>query len=69
MPRFESTTWFGVVAPEGTPAEIVKKINGAIVEILNDKEVQRKVLEQGAEIVGNSPADMAKFLAEERSRW
>ena len=69
LPRFESTTWFGVVAPEGTPPEIVKKINGAIVEILNDKEVQRKFLEQGAEIVGNSPADMAKFLAEERSRW
>jgi tripartite-type tricarboxylate transporter receptor subunit TctC len=69
LPQFESTTWFAVAAPPGTPADIVKKLNSAIVEVLKMKDVQQRFLDQGAEIVGNSPAEMTKFLANERTRW
>lgn len=69
LPQFDSSTWFAVVAPPGTPPEIAQKLNAAIIDILKMKEVQRKFLDQGAEAVGNSPKEMADFLANERVRW
>jgi tripartite-type tricarboxylate transporter receptor subunit TctC len=69
LPGFESTTWFAVVAPPGTPPEIAQKINSAIVEVLKMPDVQQKFVDQGAEVVGNSPKEMAEFIAGERVRW
>lgn len=69
LPHFESTTWFAVVAPPGTPAEITQKINAAFVEALKLPDVQQKFREQGAEVVGNSPKEMAEFIVSERNRW
>lgn len=69
LPGFESTTWFAVAAAPGTPDDIVQKINNAIVEALKLPDVQQKFKEQGAEIVGNTPKEMAAFLDKERARW
>lgn len=69
LPGFDSSTWFAVVAPPGTPPEIAQKINGAIVEALKLPDVQQKFIELGAEIVGNSPDETADFIANERVRW
>jgi tripartite-type tricarboxylate transporter receptor subunit TctC len=69
LPQFDSTTWFAVVAPPGTPQDIVQKLNADIVEVLKMKDVQQKFMDQGAEVVGDSPAEMAKFLGNERARW
>jgi tripartite-type tricarboxylate transporter receptor subunit TctC len=69
LPGFESGAWFGVVAPPGTPPEIAQKIHAAIVEVLKTKDVQQKFLEQGAEVIGNSPKEMTEFVASERVRW
>jgi tripartite-type tricarboxylate transporter receptor subunit TctC len=69
LPQFDSSTWFAVVAPPGTPADIAQKLNSAIVEVLKMKEVQQKFLDQGAEVVGNSPKEMTDFVVNERARW
>jgi tripartite-type tricarboxylate transporter receptor subunit TctC len=69
LPGFNSSTWFAVVAPPGTPPEIAQKLNSAITEILKMKDVQQKFLDQGAEVVGNSPKEMTDFIANERVRW
>jgi tripartite-type tricarboxylate transporter receptor subunit TctC len=69
LPNFDSSTWFAVVAPAGTPPDIAQKLNSAIVEILKTKEVQQKFLDQGAEVIGNSPKQMNEFIANERMRW
>jgi tripartite-type tricarboxylate transporter receptor subunit TctC len=69
LPHFDSSTWFAVVAPPGTPTDIAQKLNRAIVEVLNMKEVQQKFLAQGAEVVANSPKEMSDFVATERVRW
>jgi tripartite-type tricarboxylate transporter receptor subunit TctC len=69
LPHFDSSTWFAVVAPPGTPTDIAQKLNRAIVEVLNMKEVQQKFLAQGAEVVANSPKEMSDFVATERLRW
>lgn len=69
LPGFNASTFFAMAAPPGTPVEITQKLNSAIKDILKQKDVQQKFLEQGAEIVGNSPAEMTEFLANERARW
>jgi tripartite-type tricarboxylate transporter receptor subunit TctC len=69
LPNFLSVTWFGVVAPPNTPELLITQINRAIVEALQRPEVRSKFLEQGAEPVGNTSADMARFIAEESARW
>lgn len=69
LPGFNASTFFAMAAPPGTPVEITQKLNDAIKDILKQKDVQQKFLEQGAEIVGSSPAEMKDFLANERVRW
>jgi tripartite-type tricarboxylate transporter receptor subunit TctC len=69
LPQFDSSTWFAVVAPPGTPSDIVQKLNSALVQILRQKDVQQKFMDQGAEAVGNSPKEMNDFVANERARW
>jgi tripartite-type tricarboxylate transporter receptor subunit TctC len=69
VPQFNSTTWFAVAAPPGTPDDIVQKLNSAIVDVLKMKEVRQRFLDQGAEAVGNTPKQMAEFVANERTRW
>jgi tripartite-type tricarboxylate transporter receptor subunit TctC len=69
LPNFLSVTWFGVVAPPNTPEPLITQINRAIVEALQRPEVRSRFLEQGAEPVGNTSAEMARFIAEESARW
>lgn len=69
LPGFESSTWFGLVAPPGTPADIVDKINTDVVEVLNMPDVKAKFLEQGVLAVGESPEEAANFMEKERLRW
>jgi tripartite-type tricarboxylate transporter receptor subunit TctC len=69
LPGFLSVTWFGVVAPEGTPAPVAERISAAFAEAIRMPDVQKRFLEQGADPVGNTPAEMAAFVKDEMSRW
>jgi tripartite-type tricarboxylate transporter receptor subunit TctC len=69
LPGFTSFAWFGLVAPPGTPDDIVAKINKDVAGVLKTEEVRSKFLAQGAEPVGDTPQDMAAFLEQERARW
>jgi len=69
LPGFDVSTWFGVVAPAGTPPEVVRKLNAAIVEALKMPDVRQKFIEQGAEVAGDTPAQMAGFMQAERAKW
>jgi len=69
IPDFSATAWFAVVAPEGTPDDVIAKINTDIVAALNNPEVRRKYLEQAATPVANSPAEAAKFILDETKLW
>ncbi|TFY99827.1 Bug family tripartite tricarboxylate transporter substrate binding protein [Ramlibacter rhizophilus] len=69
LPDFVASAWFGMVAPPGTPAPVVQKLNAAINEVLRMPEVRERFAAQGAEVVGGSPAEMTSFLEAERARW
>jgi len=69
VPGYTAGSWQGVLAPKGMPPELVAKLNADIVKVLNTPAVKEKIVGLGAEPIGNSPAEMDKFLREDRARW
>ncbi|HUI94134.1 MAG TPA: tripartite tricarboxylate transporter substrate binding protein [Xanthobacteraceae bacterium] len=69
FPDFAVTFWSGVVAPAGTPAAIVDKLNAAIAAGLRSPEIQEKLAAIGAQTAPGSPQDFARFIADETVKW
>jgi tripartite-type tricarboxylate transporter receptor subunit TctC len=61
--------WNGIVAPAGTSAEIISRLNGAIVKSLNQADMKQRLAEQGSEPSANSPAEFRQFIATESEKW
>lgn len=69
LPGYEFTSWFGALAPAGTPPGIVKKLNVAIVNALRSPEVSAQLSEQGADIIASSPEEFDSFLGSQTRKW
>ena len=69
LPGFESTLWYALLAPAGTPPAIVKRVHAETVRILKLPEVGDQLLVQGADPIGSSPQEAGKFLQSEITRW
>lgn len=69
VPGYEVTSWYGLLAPAGTPPEVVKKLNADFVRAIRIPEVTDKMVEAGAEPVGNSPEQFAEFIRSELKKW
>ena len=66
---FESVGWFGLVAPAGTPPDIIGKLNAAFVKALSDPAAIEKIRVLGAEPAPSSPDAFAKFIQSESEKW
>ncbi|HSQ05949.1 MAG TPA: tripartite tricarboxylate transporter substrate binding protein [Burkholderiales bacterium] len=69
LPGYEIALWNGVLAPAGTPAEVVNKLNAAIVKVLKQPDVRKRLAEQGSDPVGNSPTEFRQFIGTEVEKW
>jgi tripartite-type tricarboxylate transporter receptor subunit TctC len=69
VPDYEVTTFNGIVAPAGTPAEIVAKLNAAINEGMQASDIQERLTKLGAISRASSPAEFAAFIAAEHAKW
>jgi tripartite-type tricarboxylate transporter receptor subunit TctC len=69
FPGFESRTWFGLLAPAGTPPAIVRRLRDEVVQVLTTPEMVQFLREQGADPIGNTPEQFAAFLREDTERW
>ena len=69
FPGLEMETWFGLLAPAGTPAPIVAKLHDAFARAVQDREVAKQMEDQGAEAVTNSPQAYAAYIASETERF
>lgn len=69
LPGFEASSWFGVLAPAGTPAPIVARINAEVNKWLQSAEAREKLLSQGAEAAGGSPEQFANHIRAESEKW
>ena len=68
-PGFEASTWYGLLAPAGTPAPVISRLNGEVNRALAAKEVRERLASEGGETLGGSPAQFAVFLAAEHAKW
>jgi tripartite-type tricarboxylate transporter receptor subunit TctC len=66
---FNSTNWFGVYAPHGTPADIVLRVNTAFNQALQDADLLRRLQNLGATPLSGTPEDMARVVAAETAKW
>jgi tripartite-type tricarboxylate transporter receptor subunit TctC len=69
IPGYEASTWCGIGAPKGTPAEIIDKLNKEINAGLVDPKVKARLANMGSTALPGSPADFGKLIAEETEKW
>jgi len=69
LPGFENAGWFGLMAPAGTPQEVIDRVYRDSAKILGSEEFRAKLAQQGMRPVGNTPAEFAALIREESARW
>ena len=69
LPGYEASSWFGVLAPAGTPKDIVEKLSQAIAKSLQTAEIRDRLASQGADAVGNTPEQFAAHIKSEIDKW
>ena len=69
VPGFEIVGWYGLLAPLGTPKEIIDRINAGLVQALKSPDIQERLIAVGAEAAGSTPAEFGTFLRNETSKW
>lgn len=66
---FETSQWYGIIVPAGTPQAIIDKLQKDIAKGLKSKEDSKRMLEDGAVLVGDTPAQFGVFIKSEQARW
>ena len=69
FPGIETGTWYGILAPAATPQAVVTRLHRAIVKVLELPDVKTRLLAQGVDIVGSSPAELERYLRDEIAKW
>ena len=69
VPGYEAVQWYGVLAPAGTPADIISKLHAGVVRAVQNPEVRKRLMNDGAEPVGSSPAEFAAYIKAETDKW
>jgi tripartite-type tricarboxylate transporter receptor subunit TctC len=66
---FEATTWHGLVAPDGTPREIIATLHRAVIAALNDPDVRHELTALGVDIEGDTPEEFSAYIKAEIPKW
>jgi tripartite-type tricarboxylate transporter receptor subunit TctC len=69
VPDMVVTAWFGLMAPAGTPAAVLRKIQQSTRQVLQEPDTAQRLRGMGAEPGGGTPEEFGRFIADERQRW
>lgn len=69
FPKLQSSTWFALLAPKGTPAPILDKLNAAVNDMLKDPAVRKRLTDMGASPLGGTREQLASHMAAETAKW
>ncbi|HWI12812.1 MAG TPA: tripartite tricarboxylate transporter substrate binding protein [Burkholderiales bacterium] len=69
IPNFESSAWYGMLAPAGTPQDIVDKLSDEVRSILRQPDVKEVLAAQGIEIIASTPSEFAAYIRTELTKW
>ena len=66
---FDAVTWFGLLAPAGTPKDVIAKLNAEFNKALQNPELRKKLGDEGADAAGGTPEQFAALIKDEIPRW
>ncbi|WP_043830817.1 tripartite tricarboxylate transporter substrate binding protein [Muricoccus aerilatus] len=66
---FDASSWFGILGPAGTPREVVERVSADAAAAVRRPDIERQMIEQGADPVGSTPEEFGAFLDKEIARW
>jgi tripartite-type tricarboxylate transporter receptor subunit TctC len=66
---FEANTWYGILAPAGTPRPVIARLNTEIARALDTPEVREFLAKEGGEVVGGTPEQFAAFIRHDIAKW
>lgn len=69
LPGFESAGWYALLGPAGLPREVTNKLYEAFAAALKTPDISRRLAEQGVEVIGSTPDELAKLMPREIARW
>lgn len=69
LPGYEGVGWFGLVAPKGTPPDIIHKLNAEVNRILSSPDVRKRLTDEGSKPVGGSPEDAKRSISDGIAKW
>jgi tripartite-type tricarboxylate transporter receptor subunit TctC len=69
LPGFEAMTWYGVLVPAGTPSVAVNKLHSAFSASVNAPDIRKRLVDQGFDIIGNTPAEFRAYIQTELVKW
>ena len=69
LPGYDATIWLGLLAPPGTPREVVQKINAEITKVLSQPEARKLMASAGVDVATSSPEEFARLMQSELDRW
>ena len=69
VPGYEASGWYGIGAPKGTPAEIIRKLNNEINAVLADPKLKARLADLGGTVLTGSPMDFGKLIVDETEKW
>jgi tripartite-type tricarboxylate transporter receptor subunit TctC len=69
MKGYESSTWYALIAPAGTPQAVVQRINAELVAMLKEPQVREQFKDEGIDLVGSTPPELTAHMKEEIEKW
>lgn len=69
FPGFDTSLWFGLIAPAATPKPVIGKLHDDVIEMLKLPDVKERIASQGADIVGDTPSEFAAFITAESAKY
>jgi tripartite-type tricarboxylate transporter receptor subunit TctC len=69
FPGFEANGWLGILAPNGTPPDVIAKLNGEIAKVMQSSELKKQLLAQGVEARVSTPEQFGAFIKSESAKW
>ena len=69
LPGFDSGVWYGILAPAGTPADIVARLNGEILKAIKSPDYQKRLAAEAVELSGSTPEEFRVYIGSELGKW
>jgi len=69
LPGYEAMTWYGLLAPAGTPNDIITRLNAEVVKSLRTDDMKKRIAAEGGDIVGGTPEDFTAVIKRDIEKW